>query len=120
MIDSIHGINGIFTIGGWHTKPTFSNTSIDSTNTQRHNGDVRVNGITGKLEYHANGIWSPLNNGPVTIELTTEVRDILDWCKNKIKHEQMIAELSDKYPSVRSAVEQLDTLVELLKDKQGK
>ena len=118
MIDSVQGVNGIVVYGGWHTT-IVNSPATDSALHNSNNSNIRFNETTGKLEYHTEHAWIPISNGPVTVELSSEVRDILDWCKNKMKHEQMIQELSNKYPSVRNSVEQLDTLVALLQDTKN-
>jgi hypothetical protein len=119
MIDAITGINGIRSVGGWNQLPYFNmnfNMIPDNTNTPNQ-GDVRYNGATQKTECWNNGAWIPLSSGHVTVELTPDVTEVIDWAKKKMVQDRMIEELAKNNPSVASAVNQLDTLVSLLKNQ---
>jgi hypothetical protein len=117
MIDGITGINGVRSVGGWNQLPRFQmNMTPDNTN-KPNDGDVRYNGVTQKTECWNNGAWIPLSSGHVTVELTPDVTEVIDWAKQKMTQDRMIKELAKNHPSVASAVNQLDTLVSLLKNQ---
>jgi hypothetical protein len=119
MISSITGIGGVKTVGGWHSKPYFTNNDMNNNKTPVE-GDVRFNGTTGKLECWVNNYWQPVSSGDVTVELTPDVQQVLNWAKDKMSQEQHIKELAEQHPSIASAVNQLDTLVSLLQDQSKK
>lgn len=114
MISSITGIGGIRTVGGWHTNPHIQPVMKD--NTELKPGDIRYNGVINKLECWDGLTWIPVSSGDVTVELTPDVQEVLNWAKNKMQDEKQIKELAEKHPSVASAVNQLDTIVKLLQD----
>lgn len=102
-------------MGGWYSPPYFNNNDMNNDKTPT-NGEVRFNGTTGKLECWVGGSWMPVSSGDVTVELTPDVQQVLDWAKNKMDQERHIKELAENHPSIANAVNQLDTLVALLQN----
>jgi hypothetical protein len=83
------------------------------------NGDVRFNGEIQRLECYSDEHWIPVSSGPATIELTPDVKEVLEWSQQTRQEDEQIRELMERHPSVKSAKNQLDVLVALLKDEEN-
>lgn len=76
-------------------------------------GMIRYNGNNQSIEVYDGTMWYSLT-GTMNLEFTTEVKELLDWAKQKREQEQRIQHLADKYPAVKDAKEQLDILMTLV------
>ena len=120
MIDSITGIDGVRCIGGWNQLPSFSmDNKMSDQSSNFKNGDVRFNGVIQTLECYSDGHWIPVSSGPVTVELTPDVKEVIEWSQKKRREDERIRDLMERHPSVKSAKNQLDVLVALLKDEEN-
>lgn len=108
MIQSIIGTYGVNVING-----SGNNIYVSGDHSPGVNGELRMMG--NNMYVWANNYWN-LACGSATIELTPEVHNILDWGKRAMKREEEMDKLIAKYPSVKTAKEQLDIMVALTKD----
>jgi hypothetical protein len=77
-------------------------------------GELRVLG--NMLYVWTNGAWNVASNGTTTVELTPEVQSLIDWARTAKRREEELATLIQKYPSVKSAKDNLDVVVALTRD----
>jgi hypothetical protein len=77
-------------------------------------GNMRFNTITQSSEFFDGQIWQPLRMSDVSVNLTQDAVDAIDWVNQKRVEEIKIKELAEQYPAVadqlaacRSAEEKL-------------
>lgn len=104
MLSSIYGTNGIRVFNGTATTIPYVGGDVNSAG-PGISGELRV--IGNSLHVWMNGYWSPLHTNQPTIELSSDVLAILEWGRKAMIREQELEQLSEKYPSVRVAAENL-------------
>lgn len=120
MITSLSGSSEIMVTGGNAHLPYMSPPSgIVSAQTVDgrpcYNGDIRY--MNGSYQIFNNGCWSP-SSQYARVELTSDVLDVLKWVKNKMIQEQQIEKFAEQYPAVKTAKDQLDLVLALVKDHE--
>jgi hypothetical protein len=115
MIHSIYSANGLIVDNGQgqHTTYVGSGPSDLSSGSP---GEIRL--LSNTLYIWANGYWNPASSGSTSIRLTPEILSILDWASHKMHREQYIEKLAEKYPSVKTAKEQLEIVMALVKESE--
>lgn len=80
---------------------------------QHTSGHVRWNGPLQRLEVcDVNGYWNGIPNN-VTIQTSSEFENMYKWYQEKLREEERIKQLAEKYPSVKQAKEHLDILIRI-------
>ena len=115
MIHSIYGSNGLIVDNGQGQHTTYVG-SGPSDLSPGSPGEIRL--LSNTLYIWANGYWHPASSGSTSIHLTPEIVSILDWARHKMDREQYIEQLAEKYPSVKTAKEQLEIVISLVKDPE--
>lgn len=101
MIKGIAGGQGI-QVNGAHTNFPFFNTNITGS------GLVRYNGNNQTFEVYDGYNWQTVGSIYPTIELSSDIHDLLKWAKQKRDEEFRISELVEKYPMLDDAKKELD------------
>jgi hypothetical protein len=70
-------------------------------------GELRMLGNT--LYVWTNSCWNPITNPSTIIELTQEVQSLLDWARTAKSREDNLKKLAEKYPSVQTAIDNVNT-----------
>ena len=93
------------------------------TSTNPMQGAIRV--VNGQQEVWNGTTWMVMYGGSVTIALTKRAEAIMDWAETKMLKEQKLIELAKTNPTVADAVntvkhaeEQLDIILELIKETE--
>jgi hypothetical protein len=63
-------------------------------------GNMRFNTITQSSEFFDGQIWQPLRMSDVSVNLTQDAVDAIDWVNQKRVEEHDIRVLAEKYPAV--------------------
>jgi hypothetical protein len=63
-------------------------------------GDLRFNTVHQCLEVYNGSMWHPLSMSDVSVSLTQDAVDAIDWADQKRKEEHDIRVLAEKYPAV--------------------
>lgn len=118
MITGINGSSEIMVTGGNANLPYVSPPSgMVSAQTVDgrpcYAGDVRY--MNGGYQIFNNGYWTS-SSQHTKIELMPDVVEVLKWAKNKMNNEKEIEKLAEQYPAVKTAKEQLDLVLALVKD----
>ena len=112
MIDGVIGGVGVHVnnggCGGTYVPGDFSQMG------QGRIGELRMLG--NSLYAWSNGAWNSISGGVATVELTPEVQSLIDWARTAKRREEELATLIQKYPSVKSAKDNLDVVVALTRD----
>lgn len=84
-------------------------------------GDLRFNTVHQVLEVYNGSLWQPLNMGEVTVSLTQDAQEAIDWANQKRREEIKIRFLAERNPTVadqlaavREAEEKLQVIVALV------
>lgn len=113
MIKSVYSNSG--TISGYisgSALPYFSDTSTPT-------GQVRYNGSSQCLEVYSGGSWHPINQS-ISMDLSPEVREILQWAQRRRAEEEELDRLCRDHPGVQAAREQLEIMRRLVKQESEK
>lgn len=78
--------------------------------TQPYNGFLRY--VNGNLEINNNGYWSACTTAYPSININSELEKIMEWASKKMEEDR----LAEQYPIVKSAQENLQTCIDLVKD----
>lgn len=96
---------------------TVSGGSTSSTNYQ--NNGAPMAGMTryynNNLEVYDGNMWQQIGNSYVTVGLTPEAEELLDWARQKRNEELEIKNLIQNNPAVKAAYENLKRAEEQLK-----
>jgi hypothetical protein len=86
-------------------------------------GIVRYMSNTNRFEVFDGTSWIPVTPGMPAVSLSNEAIDILNWAKQKMTDEHLLAELAKTNPGVADAIdnlkkaqEQVDIMVTLVKE----
>ena len=63
-------------------------------------GDLRFNTVLQGLEVWNGQMWQPLLMSDVSVSLTSDAVEAIDWVNQKRVEEHKIKELAEKYPAV--------------------
>ena len=63
-------------------------------------GDLRFNTVHQCLEVYNGSMWQPLSMSDVSVSLTGDAVEAIDWVNQKRKEEHDIQVLAEKYPAV--------------------
>ena len=113
MITGIFGSNGITVSNGSQTTIPYIQGDVHAISPGTA-GEIRI--INNSIHVWANGAWNHINSGLPTIGLTAEIQEVLDWARRAMRREEELEKLIEKYPSVKTAKEQLDVMVALTRD----
>lgn len=83
---------------------------ISENPSQPFNGFLRY--INGLLQINNNGLWITVTTQYPTISSTTEMEQIMEWAKKKMEEDRLASE----YAIVKSAQENLQATIDLVKD----
>ena len=85
-------------------------------------GNMQFNTTTQRIEVWDGQMWQPMQMTDVSLSLTGDAVDAIDWVNQKRKEEHDIQVLAEKYPAVadqlaavRDAEEKLRMTVDLIK-----
>ena len=79
-----------------------------STNSGREvDGDLRLNYNT--LEVYCGGCWTAVDTS-IDVQLTPESQEILKWARQKMKEEQRLDELCERYPALKTAKDKYEVI----------
>jgi hypothetical protein len=78
-------------------------------------GMVRYNGTFNSLEIYDGSTWVTVGPSYPTIELTSEVQDLLDWARKKRAEEEEWLQLASTNPTLQDAVDTLKKAQEQVK-----
>lgn len=85
-------------------------------------GDLRFNTVLQCLELWDGQMWQPFKMSDVSVSLTSDAVEAIDWVNHKRKEEHDIQTLAEKYPAVadqlaavRGAEEKLRMVAALVK-----
>ena len=86
-------------------------------------GIVRYMSNTNRFEVFDGTSWIPVTPGMPAVSLSNEAIDILNWAKQKMTDEHLLAELANTNPGVADAIdnlkkaqEQVDIMITLVKE----
>jgi hypothetical protein len=63
-------------------------------------GDLRFNTVHQCLEVYNGSMWQPLSMSDVSVSLTGDAVEAIDWVNQKRKEEHDIQVLAERYPAV--------------------
>jgi len=95
MIRNITGGAGIQVSGSVYNAPYIDTTRASA-------GMVRY--IGSNLEVYDGSSWLPLQSSYPTIELDSEIREILRWAQNRMVEEERMKALAKEHPTVADAL----------------
>lgn len=113
MIKGINGNGGVVVNGGNISWPQFYNSA--STNGNTLIGQVRYNGSNQSLEVYDGTSWLHMPTTYVSVELTPDVQNVLNWARNKMSEESRMRELAAKHPTLADAIEKFKQAEEQVK-----
>lgn len=87
--------------------------TIDSYNGKPLDGVVRLNG--SNFEYWDGNMWNYLPDNNVTVQMDPV---IADWVNKKMEEEQRIERLVKQFPALKTAKENYDTILALVKSEE--
>jgi len=80
-------------------------------------GHVRWNGNNKEFEVcDSLGNWHRIDP-TIQLETSNDTSQILSWAREKMKEEERLKKLVADYPAIKEAKDQLDTLINLVKDE---
>jgi hypothetical protein len=110
MIKDLYGGRGINVTPGNTSYPYIDMSKISA-------GMVRYNGNTQNLEVYDGTYWAVISGYVAQVTLDSDTISVLEWAKSKKAEEEKLQKLIDNYPSVKHAKEQLDILINLVKEE---
>jgi len=108
MIKSIVPGTHVEVVGGYSSNP-FINTGAPSA------GLVRYNGNSSLLEVYDGTNWTTLHQSVAQIDLTPDVKNLLEWARQKRDEEQRLMELAKTNETLKDAVDELTRAQEKVK-----
>ena len=82
-------------------------------------GMIRWNPNMQQLEVNDGNTWLPLSSGFSTIDLSTDVIEIIEWCKRKLEEERRIEDLCKRYPGLQKAKDNFEMFKKLVENEQS-
>lgn len=117
MIKSINGSRYVIVNGGMPADPYISPGSSGA-------GMLRWNPNMHGIEVNDGNSWIALRPTHVTVDLSAEAAELLDWAREKRQQEQRIKAMAVQYPAVADALrawqkanDQLDLVYQLCKSE---
>lgn len=101
MMQNVIGLNGLIT----YTSP--SSTYINSTAPSA--GLVRY--MNSTLEVYDGYVWKPVAAASTTIDFSPEVRELLDWAREKKREETELNQLCENNTAIRDLVNEMNTMI---------
>ena len=101
MMQNVIGLNGLIT----YTSP--SSTYINSTAPSA--GLVRY--MNSTLEVYDGYVWKPVAAASTTIDFSPEVRELLDWAREKKREETELNQLCTNNTAIRDLVNEMNTMI---------
>ena len=101
MMQNVIGLNGLIT----YTSP--SSTYINSTAPSA--GLVRY--MNSTLEVYDGYVWKPVAAASTTIDFSPEVKELLDWAREKKREETELNQLCENNTAIRDLVKEMNTMV---------
>lgn len=86
-------------------------------NSKLMDGVIRTN--EGGLEYYnANeNAWFPFPGSEINLEISTYYQDVLNWAMDKMFKEKQELELMEKYPALKTAKQNYETVKALVENE---
>jgi hypothetical protein len=112
IVKSVTGNYQYVTVSSHNTAPPYINQSMLSA------GQVRYNPGSQRMEVYDGNGWSTLG-GDVNIDLSPNVKDIIDWAGRKMDEERSWKEMAEKNPTIRDAYNKFKQAEEQLKIVQA-
>jgi hypothetical protein len=81
------------------TLPTY----INSFNGMQGVGNIRFNTTTQSMEVYDGTNWIILYSGTAFLDLSYKTKEVLQWAEKKMKEEQQLDALCEKYPGLAKA-----------------
>lgn len=100
MIKGLQGITGV-TVSGGDTSVPYVNQNISNP----MQGMIRVWG--SDMQVFDGIAWMNMSTSYATVSLDTDTQDLLQWARNKRDEELRAKKLSEKYPAVANAFDEL-------------
>lgn len=99
MIKNISGGQGIVVMGG--------NSSYPYVNMSNHSaGLVRYNGNNQNFEVYDGSSWMTISGNTAMVELSTDVRELIEWARAKRAEEQYLKNEAEKNATIRDLLNQ--------------
>jgi hypothetical protein len=75
-----------------------------------NDGNIRIN--YGKFEYWdgRTGCWMPCGGADITVSLGPRLDYIVEWAERKMDEEKKLAEMVEKYPTLKAAKENYELI----------
>jgi hypothetical protein len=108
IVKSVTGNFQYVSVGSHGTAPPYMDQSMPGV------GQVRYNPSSYRMEVYDGNGWSTLG-GDVNIDLSPNVKEIIDWAGQKMDQEQRWKEMADKNPTIRDAYNKFKQAEEQLK-----
>lgn len=107
MIKTITGGPGIVVAGGG--SGTYINMSMPSA------GMMRYNGNTQNTEVYDGSSWIIIPNDYITVQLTTDSLELLEWAKKKKQQEEELDKFAQSNPAIKDLMKQIKEKEEQIK-----
>jgi hypothetical protein len=75
-------------------------------------GTVWWDSNTSKLVVYSGSFWQPMDT-QTHIMLTPEAERAIDWVRERMREEERVKQMADKYPMVSAALHELATVLKL-------
>jgi hypothetical protein len=112
IVKSVTGNYQYVTVSSHSTAPPYMDQSMPSA------GQVRYNSSGSRMEVYDGNGWSTLG-GDVSIDLSPNVRAIIDWAGRKMDEERSWKEMAEKNPAIQDAYNKFKQAEEQLKIVQA-
>jgi hypothetical protein len=112
IVKSVTGNYQYVTVSSHSTAPPWMDQNLPSA------GQVRYNSSSSRMEVYDGNGWSSLG-GDVSIDLSPNVRAIIDWAGRKMDEEQRWKEMAEKNPAIQDAYNKFKQAEEQLKIVQA-
>ena len=101
MMQNVIGLNGLIT----YTSPssTYINNNVPSAGLVRY--------MNNTLEVYDGYVWKPVAAASTTIEFSPEVRELLDWAREKKREETELNQLCTNNTAIRDLVNEMNTMI---------
>jgi hypothetical protein len=108
IVKSVTGNYQYVTVSSHSTAPPWMDQSLPSA------GQVRYNPSGMRMEVYDGNTWSYLG-GDVNIDLSPNVKEVIDWAGRKMDEEQRWREMAEKNPAILDAYTKFKQAEEQLK-----
>jgi hypothetical protein len=112
IVKSVTGNYQYVTVSSHSTAPPWMDQSTPGA------GQVRYNSSGSRMEVYDGNGWSTLG-GDVSIDLSPNVRAIIDWAGRKMDEERQWKEMAEKNPTIQDAYNKFKQAEEQLKIVQA-